>query len=98
MESDSVSHPYSEGRDEDEACAGPGFHQGPVEVQGPAFGLNLGWRELVSRPLSHKVSQNLRFYGLPRLVGDSVTREFYGPLSDSTISLSVLDHLSQRER
>ena len=43
IESDCISHPYPEGRDENEACAGPGFHQRPVEVQGPAFVLDLWW-------------------------------------------------------
>jgi len=55
VESDCISHPYPEGRDEDEASSGPGFHQRPVEVQGPALVLDLGWRELGSRPLSYEI-------------------------------------------
>jgi len=55
MESDCISHPYPKERDEDEASAGPSFHQGPVEVQGPTFGLDLERRELGSRPLSYEI-------------------------------------------
>ena len=98
MELDCVSHPYYKGQDEDEACTSPGFHQRPVEVQGPALRLDLGWRELGPHPLSHKIGEDMGFYGLLRLVGDSITHEFYNPFCNSAISFSVLDHLSQRDR
>ena len=98
VKSDGISHPYSEGRDKDEACASPGLHQRPIKVQGPALILDLGWRKLGSHPLCHEIGQDLGFYGLClRFISDLITHEFHRPLCDSAIGLPVLDHLSQRE-
>jgi hypothetical protein len=40
MELYDVSQMYAEGRDEEQSCACPSFHQWPVEVHSPQLGLD----------------------------------------------------------
>ena len=98
VEPNHVAHVYSEGRDEEQTRACPGLHQGPVEVHGPAFRLDLSRGQLGVGPLSHKISQGLGFNCFPRHKRQGFPHEFHGPLGYSTRGLPVLDYLSQRER
>jgi hypothetical protein len=44
-------HVDSERRDEEKACAYSCFHQRPIKVHGPKFGLELNQRKLSVGPL-----------------------------------------------
>jgi hypothetical protein len=59
VETHCVSHVLPEWRDEKQARAHSYLHHKPVEVEGPALGLDLWWRQLRVLPLSDEVRQDL---------------------------------------
>jgi hypothetical protein len=88
-----VPHVLPEWRDEKQARARPCLHHRAVEVQSPAFHLDLWWRQLRVRPLGDEIRQDLGLDGLAGGVGERFAHQFYRPLSDPACCIRVADDL-----
>jgi hypothetical protein len=66
MEAQHVAEMFPEGWDEEQASTCSCFHQWPIEVHGPKFGLDWSCRQLGVDPFRQEIRQDLGFYGLPR--------------------------------
>jgi hypothetical protein len=87
----------SEGRDEEQARARPGFHHQPIEVEGPTLGHYLQQGQLRVRPLSNEIRKDLGLDCLTRRVGERFTYELHRPFRDSSRSIGVADNLPQQK-
>jgi hypothetical protein len=56
------------------------FHERPIEVHGPKFGLDRSYRQLGVDPFRQEIRQDLGFYGLPRGERECFAHELHCPL------------------
>jgi hypothetical protein len=89
----SVPHVLPEGRDKEQARARPCLHHRAVEVQSPAFRLDLWRRKLRVRPLGDEVRQDLGLDGLARGVGERLAHQLHRPLGDPACCVRIADDL-----
>jgi hypothetical protein len=87
----SVPHVLPEGRDEEQAHTRTYLHHRAVEVQGPAFSLDLWRRQLRVRPLGYEICQDLGHDGLARGVGERFTHQLHRPLGNPARCIRVTD-------
>jgi hypothetical protein len=93
VKAQNVPHVLPEGRDEEQARARPCLYHRAVEVQRPAFRLDLWRRQLRVRPLDDEVCQDLGLDGLARGVGERFAHQFYLPLGDPVCCIRVADDI-----